>query len=236
MWAVYKREMRSYFTSLVGYVYYAIFFLVSAFLFMQNTVQAGDNAYVSNYFTIILYLFIVTIPLITMKLVSEELKLKTDQLLITSAPSIIGVILGKFLAAFTLFGSSFIVSSLIYYIPLTMYGTPNSAKYFASVLAVLLCGMAFISIGIFISSLTENQFIAALGTIVIIVILLLIGNVSQYINSEFIRTILSNISFSSRYSNFAGGILDYGSLFYFLSISALFLFLSTKAFERRRWM
>ena len=73
-------------------------------------------------------------------------------------------------------------------------------------------------------------------TIVIIVILLLIGNVSQYINSEFIRTILSNISFSSRYSNFAGGILDYGSLFYFLTISALFLFLSTKAFERRRWM
>ena len=75
-----------------------------------------------------------------------------------------------------------------------------------------------------------------LGADVIIVILLLIGNVSQYINSEFIRTILSNISFSSRYSNFAGGILDYGSLFYFLSISALFLFLSTKAFERRRWM
>ena len=104
MWAVYKREMRSYFTSLVGYIYYAIFFLVSAFLFMQNTVQAGDKANVSNYFTIILYLFIVTIPLITMKLVSEELKLKTDQLLITSAPSIFGVIFGKFLAAFTLFG------------------------------------------------------------------------------------------------------------------------------------
>ena len=236
MWSVYKREMRSYFTSLVGYVYYAIFFLVSAFLFMQYTVQAGDKANVANYFTIILYLFIVTIPLITMKLVSEELKLKTDQLLITSAPSILGVILGKFLAAFTLFGSSFIVSSIIYYIPLTMYGTPNTAKYFASVFAVLLCGMAFISIGIFISSLTENQFIAALGTIVVIVILLLIGNLGTYINSEFIRTILSNISFSARYGNFANGIMDYGSLFYFLSISALFLFLSTKVFERRRWM
>lgn len=235
MGAIYKREIKSYFTTMVGYIYMAIFFLVSAFFFMRYTVQAGENADVSSYFTIILYLFVVIIPLITMKLVSEERKMKTDQLLLTSPVSLWGMMIAKFLAAFTLFGSAFLISSLIYYIPLATYGSPNFAIYAGSVFAILLVGMAFISIGIFISSLTENQFIAAFGTIASIVILLMIDQVSSFINSEFIRTVISNISVTSRYANFAKGIFDYASLFYFISISALFLFLSVRVFEKRRW-
>ena len=235
MGSIYKREMKSYFTTMVGYIYMAIFFLVSAFFFMRYTVQAGEESSVSSYFSIILYLFVVIIPLITMKLVSEERKMKTDQLLLTSPVSLWGMILAKFLAAFTLFGAAFLISSVFYYIPLSIYGSPNFAIYAGSVFAILLVGMAFISIGIFISSLTENQFIAAFGTIAAIVLLLLIGQLSSYINSEFIRVIINNISITARYANFANGIFDYASLFYFISISALFLFLSVRVFEKRRW-
>ena len=221
MTAIYKREMRSYFTSPVGYIFVAIFLAVSAFFFMDSTVQAGDSSSVSSYFMYILYIFIIIIPLITMKLISEERKMRTDQLILTSPV--------------TLFGGTFIISSVIYYIPLSLYGTPNAASYICSVIAILLSGSAFIAIGIFISSLTENQFIAALGTIAAIILLLTISSLNNYINVEFIRVILSAISFTSRYGRFAYGILDYSAIVYFGSITALFLFLTVRAFEKRRW-
>ena len=235
MTAIYKREMRSYFTSPVGYIFVAIFLAVSAFFFMDSTVQAGDSSSVSSYFMYILYIFIIIIPLITMKLISEERKMRTDQLILTSPVSLFGIVFAKFLAAFTLCGGTFIISSVIYYIPLSLYGTPNAASYICSVIAILLSGSAFIAIGIFISSLTENQFIAALGTIAAIILLLTISSLNNYINVEFIRVILSAISFTSRYGRFAYGILDYSAIVYFGSITALFLFLTVRAFEKRRW-
>ena len=117
MFAIFKREMRSYFTSPVGYMFCAIFFAVSGFLFMLNTVQAGEESNYAGYFSIILFLFIVIIPLLTMKLVSEETKMKTDQLLMTAPITLADIVFGKFLAALTMFGGSFIISSVIYYIP-----------------------------------------------------------------------------------------------------------------------
>lgn len=235
MLAIFKREMRAYFTSPVGYMFCAIFFAVSAFLFMIYNVQAGEDAYYPNYFTILLYLFIIIIPLLTMKLVSEERKMRTDQLITTAPVTLAGIVFGKYLAALTMFGGSFIVTSIIYYIPLAMYGTPNTARYAGCVIGVFLVGSAFISIGIFISSLTENQFISALGTIGAIIFLLLISSLNAYINNETIRNFLSGLSVTSRYSYFASGIFMYDSLIYFISISAVFLFLTIRVFEKRRW-
>ena len=163
MLAIYKREMRAFFSGPVGYVFVAIFFAVSAGIFMSLTVQKGDSANYQNYFTYVIMLCIIEIPLLTMKLVSEERKMKTDQLIVTAPVSLFGIVMAKFLAAYTLFGGSFLVSSIIYYIPLKAYGTPESATYIGSVIAVLLIGAAFVAIGEFISSLTENQFLAAFG-------------------------------------------------------------------------
>ena len=128
MTAIYKREMRSYFTSPVGYIFVAVFLAVSAFIFMDCTVQAGDKSNVAAYFMYILYIFIIIIPLITMKLLSEERKMRTEQLILTSPVSLFGMVFAKFLAAFTLFGGTFGISSIIYYIPLSLYGTPNAAS------------------------------------------------------------------------------------------------------------
>ena len=235
MLAIFKREMRSYFTSPVGYMFCAIFFAVSGFLFMLNTVQAGEESNYAGYFSIILFLFIVIIPLLTMKLVSEEMKMKTDQLIMTAPITLADIVLGKYLAALAMFGGSFIVSSVLYYIPLAMYGNPNIALYSGCVLGVFLVGSAFISIGIFISSLTENQFISAFGTIGAIIFLLFVSSLNSYINNEAVRNFLSGLSITSRYSYFSYGLFSYDSLIYFISLSAVFLFLTVRVFEKRRW-
>jgi ABC-2 type transport system permease protein len=235
MLAIFKREMRSYFTSPVGYMFCAIFFAVSGFLFMLNTVQAGENSNYAGYFSVILFLFIVIIPLLTMKLISEETKMKTDQLIMTAPITLADIVLGKYLAALAMFGGSFIISSAVYYIPLAMYGNPNLALYLGCVLGVFLVGSAFISIGIFISSLTENQFISAFGTIGAIIFLLFVSSLNSYINNEVVRNFLSGLSITSRYSYFSYGLFSYDSLIYFISLSAVFLFLTIRVFEKRRW-
>lgn len=235
MFAIYKREMRAYFSSPVGYMFCAIFFAVSAFLFMIYNVQAGENASYASYFSVLLYLFIVIIPLLTMKLVSEERKMRTDQLVMTAPVTLLGIVMGKYLAALTMFGGMFIATSAIYYIPLYLYGTPNAAMYIGCVIGIFLIGSAFIAIGIFISSLTENQFIAAFGTIGAIVFLLLVSSLNSYINSEVIRSFLSGLSVTSRYNYFAYGIFSYDSLIYYVSLSAVFLFLTVRVLEKRRW-
>ena len=235
MIAIYKREMRSYFTSPVGYMFYALFFAISGFLFTLNTVQAGEKAFYPNYFNMILYLFVIIIPLLTMKLISEERQMRTDQLITTAPVTLAGIVIGKYLAALTMFGSAFIVSSILYHIPLAMYGNPNGAMYAGCVFGVFLVGSAFIAIGIFISSLTENQFISALGTITAIIFFLLVGNLANFINNEAVRRFFINISVTMRYSQFASGIFSYDTLLYFISISAVFLFLTVRVFEKRRW-
>ena len=235
MFAIYKREMRAYFSSPVGYMFCAIFFAVSAFLFMIYNVQAGESASYSSYFSVLLYLFIVIIPLLTMKLISEERKMRTDQLVMTAPVTLLGIVMGKYLAALTMFGGMFVATSAIYYIPLHLHGTPNAAMYIGCVIGIFLIGAAFIAIGIFISSLTENQFIAAFGTIGAIVFLLLVSALNNYINSEVIRSFLSGLSVTSRYNYFAYGIFSYDSLIYYVSLSAVFLFLTVRVLEKRRW-
>ena len=227
--------MRYFFTGPVGYVFVAIFFAVSAGIFMSLTVQKGANADYLSYFTYIIMLGIIEVPLITMKLISEERKMKTDQLILTAPVSLLGIVMAKFLAAYTLFGGSFVISSIIYYIPLSLYGSPDGAIYLGSVIAVLLIGAAFIAAGEFISSLTENQFIAAFGTIGLILLLVFAQQINNYINSEAIRRIFSAISVTSRYTYFMYGLFDWAALIYYVSLSAAFLFLTVRVFEKRRW-
>lgn len=235
MIAILKRELHSYFTSPVGYIFVAIFLAVGGFFFTNYTVQQGENASVTGYFAIMMLLFILIIPLLTMKLVSEERKMKTDQLILTAPVTLFDIVFAKYLAALVLFGGTFLVSSILYYIPLALYGTPNAAVYVGNVFAVLLMGSAFIAIGVFISSTTENQFIAAFGTIASIIFLELVDRLNTFINSSFLRAILSGISFSSRYANFSAGVFDYAALLYYISFTGVFLFLAIRVFEKRRY-
>ena len=235
MLAIYKREMQSYFTSPVGYVFIAVFTFFNAGAFSLGTLMMGTNSNVGSYFNYILFMQFILIPILTMKMFSEDRRSRTEQLILTSPVSLMGMVFGKFLAAFTLFGGTLIIDNLLNFSLLYKYGNPNTATLISQMVGLLLVGAAFIAIGLFVSALTENQIVAAFGTVGVIVISLIIGIFNSFIPSYAVRSILSWISVVNRYYNFTYGILDLASLLYYFSICFVFMFLTVRIYEKRRW-
>lgn len=246
MFAIFKKELRAYFITPVGYVYTGIFLATSALICAMTTIQKASYD-TTTYFQYMIFSFVVLIPLLTMRLFSEERKTRTEQLLLTSPVTITGMVIGKYLAALTLFAST-MLASCINFFPLISYsiaeqsaasaGThvgPAGARMLGCFIGVLLIGACFIAVGLFISSLTENQLSAAVITVAAIVLMVLVGIFNQYIGSEFIRTVLDWISVLSRFDYFAYGFFDFSALLYYLSISGVFLFLTVRIYEKRRW-
>ncbi len=233
MFAIYKREMRSYFTTPIGYVFIAVFLAVSGFSFALTTLQTQSSD-VSLYFQFLMFAYIVILPLLTMKTFAEERRTRTEQLLLTAPVSLPGMVMAKFFAAFTMFFGTLLVSSLYFY-PMSLYGDVNWARAWGSLIAMVLIGMTFISIGIFVSSLTENQFTASFGTIGILLALMIVAMLNNIIDSYAVRLVLDWVSIYSRYMNFTYGIFDFGAVVYYASICVVFLFLSVRVFEKRRW-
>lgn len=236
MLAVYKREMRSYFTSPIGYIFMAIFLAVSGVLFSFSTVQAGAESNVGNYFVWLLISFIILLPVLTMKLFADERKQRTEVLLLTSPVSLTGMVCAKFFAAFTVFVATFAVSAFDF-IALYKYSssTPATEIIIGNSIGIILVGAALIAIGVFISSLTENQLISALGTMAIIVVFIFASSFNSFIDSYVIRSVLSWVSILDRYYNFTYGYFDVNALVYYVSICAVFLFLTVRVYEKRRW-
>ncbi len=233
MFAVYKRELQAYFKTPIGYVFCAIFLALSGAVFAYTTLFSM-RADVSSYFTYMLFLFVILVPLLTMKLFSEERKQKTEQMLLTAPLSIFGMVMGKFLAAYTLFAGCMLFSSLSFLI-LTLYGKILASVLLGNILAILLLGMTFVSVGLFVSALTENQLAAAIGTVSILLVFLLISLLNTLIPAYWLRFILSTVSVFSRFQNFTQGVFDISALIYYLSVSAAFLFLTMRVYDRRRW-
>ena len=246
MLAIFKKELLSYFLNAIGYVYLGVFLSISALLCCYTTL--GSETYdTANYFSFISLIFIILIPLLTMRLFAEEKKLRTEQLLLTSPVSIAGMVFGKFLAAFTLFTIG-ILLSLINFIPLCIYAQadgvndayasgvgPIASMIFSNTLGLILVGAAFIAVGMFISSLTENQLAAAIITVAIIATMLLLNIVNGYIENYVIRFIISWVCFMSRFAPFQSGIFDPSALLYFVSVAGVFLFLTARVYDKRRW-
>ncbi len=243
MFAIFKRDLWSYFTTPVGYVYMAIFLAVNGGVFSMFTLQEGADSSVSTYFTTMVFALIILIPLLTMKTFSEEKKLKTEQLLMTSPVSLGGMVFGKFLAAYTVFAGTFLIgcinfTALFDYGPKNYEGTAseyNGAVLVGSVIAILLVGAAFVSIGLFISAMTENQVISAIGTIAVMGLFLVVSMLNSYIPFAPVREVLSWLSIYSRFVNFTYGIFDFNAILYYCSISFVFLFLTVRVYEKRRW-
>ena len=161
MKAVYKKEMRSYLTSPIGYVFVGIYLLLAGAVFCYSTLFTM-TADTSTYFTVMMLLQAVLLPLLTMKSFSEERKQRTEQLLMTAPVSITGFVLGKFLAALTLYGACTLFSSL-YFLILFIYGQVKTAVLFGNVVAFLLVGMAFLAIGISCRRLPKTSLPPPLG-------------------------------------------------------------------------
>ena len=233
MFAIYKRELRSYFTSAVGYVFLAVIVALSAVAFSMTTLLSYTND-VSTYFTVMLFILMVALPVLTMKLFAEERKLKTEQLLLTAPVSIGGMVAAKFFAAFTVFFGSVLLTS-ISYLTLFKYSDPEGGIIFGNILAITLVGAAFIAIGMFVSALTENQLAAAIGTFGILLAMLGIAMLNSFIPWYPVRFVLDWFSILSRYTNFTNGFFDFAATLYYVSVCFIFLFVTCRLYERRRY-
>lgn len=234
MLAIYKREMRSYFTGVIGYAFLVVFMAVAAALFSYTTLFAMSSD-VTSYFTFMLLFSAVILPILTMKSFSEERKARTEQLVLTAPVSIPAMVLGKFLAAYTMFAGALLFTSL-YFLILFPYAELQGAILLGNIIALLLVGMVFVSIGIFASSLTENQLSAAVSTIAIIMAFLAVGIVAALIPSNYwIRSVFDALSIYTRFQTFTNGYFDLASLVYYLSVSALFIYFTIRIYDRRRY-
>ena len=233
MLAIYKREMKAYFITPLGYVFLGVFLLVSGFVFCFSTLYQMTSD-LTEYFSTMLMCFIILLPLLTMKLFTEEKRARTEQLLLTAPVSVVSIVGAKFLAAYTMFAGATVFSGL-YFIFLSFFGNVQIGLLFGNLLAVLLIGMAFIAVGVFVSAVTESQLSAAILTIGILVGFIAVSSLADYIPVEWLRFSLSALSVFYRFQNFAHGIFDIAALVYYISITLLFLTLTVRAVDRRRW-
>ncbi|MBQ4081719.1 MAG: ABC transporter permease subunit [Clostridia bacterium] len=232
MRAIFKREMRSYFTSPIGYVVVIAFWLFVSMLFYMmfssGAAQIGDIF--GSAFSVVLIL----IPLLTMRSFSEERRQKTDQLYMTAPVRLTAVVLGKFFAALTVFAICLSIT-VVFMLIFCLYITPDWLVYLGNVVGMLLLGSCFIAVGIFISVLTESQIVSAIGSFSVALVLMLLDYVTSLVGIELLQKAAAWVSFSERYNSFTTGTFDWANVIFFLSLTAVFLFLSVRRLDRRRW-
>ena len=243
MLAIFKKELSSYFNSTLGYIILALYLLFSGFFFWLICFQGATNGLV-NVVNYMLYVVFFLIPLITMKSFAEEKRQHTDQALLTAPVGLNEIVLGKYLSALTLY----VVCNLsFFFYALVLTAVTGAAiqwgQLFAAVLGIVLLGAALLAINLLFSSLTEHQIIAAvIGIATGLVIMLydsIIAAVENFINTLFGTSyeaiILDKLSITAHYQNFISGVLSPVDFVFFFSWIALFLFLTNRVLDRKRW-
>ncbi len=233
MFAIFKRELKAYFTSPLGYVFLAIFYAFSGLFFYIFSLSVGSTD-ISSVFLMMFIVLMVFVPLLTMRLLSEDKKQKTDQLILTAPVSLLSIVMGKFLAAYAIFAIGVAVMP-VYGFVMSTFATVSWLPIWGNTVGLLLLGGLFVSIGLFISSLTENQMIAAIGGFFINLMILLMNTLKSALPNGFLQDVLSSISVYSRYSEITNGIFSLSSLIFFVSVIFIFLFLTVRVLEKRRW-
>ena len=233
MSAIFRRELGAFFTSGIAYVFLAVFYLLAGLFFYMYTLSSSTTD-MSGMFSMLFAVIIFLIAILTMKSFSEEKKQKTEQGLLTAPVGLGGIVLGKYFATILMyiFGVSIV---LIYALIISYFGSVDWGILFSNYLALILLGAAFIAIGMFISSLTENQVVAAVGGICSLLFLCLVDILTNYISIDFITDFLNSISFYNKYYEFTCGIFNLSSVLFYISTAVIFNFLTVRVFEKRRW-
>ena len=233
MTAIYKREMSSYFNSMIGYVFVAVLIFFTGLYFMAYNLYNGLPQFSYTLYSLTSILLF-AIPLLTMKSMAEERHSRTDQLLLTSPVTLTGMVLGKYFAMVTIF---LIPMALMAFCPLiiAMNGEARLLSDYASLFAFFLMGCVFLAIGMFLSSLTESQIIAAVSTFAVLLILYLWDSLTGFLPSALVD-LLSAFSFTQTFNNFVQySVFDLGGLVLYLSLAGLFVFLTIQGMQKRRW-
>ncbi|MBQ6706270.1 MAG: ABC transporter permease subunit [Clostridia bacterium] len=235
MSAIFKKELRSYFTSPLGYIVLAVVFLFAGWSFFAYNMSYGAVSLSYVYNSLYTVVMLLVLPVLTMRLFSDEKRQKTDQALFTAPTSLTALVVGKFLAALLLFAMSMAIT-LVFAIIIATKTTPEWLVIFGNYFGIILLGGMVIAIGLLISCLTESQFIAAIGTFAISFLLILLDQVGGVFQGvEWLNKVLAFLSVNTRYTNFTSGLIRYDNIIFFLSMQALFLFLAVRVLDRKRW-
>ncbi len=251
VWPIFKKEMRLYFTSPIAWVILTIFTLITGYFFysifayytlasmqsMMNPMMAREmnvtDSVLRPLFSNISVILLLLMPLVTMRLFAEERRSGTIELLLTYPIRDGAVLLGKYLAALAMYGVM-LALTLVY---------PALVLYFARVewgvlatgyLGLLLMGATFLAVGMFASSLTENQIVASIITFGVLLIFWVIGWSADYAGGAWGR-VLSHISLLEHFDSFAKGVLDTKDILYYVNFTIVALFLTLRSLEARRW-
>lgn len=234
MFAIYKKELKSYFTSVIACLFIAVTTLIAGIFFVYYNLQNGMTSMYSVYQS--LFILVFTVPILTMKIIADERRLKTDQLILTAPVSVGKIVFGKFLALATIFIIPILVMCL-YPLILSQFGTIIFKTAYTNILGLFLYGLAFIAIGMFISSVTESQVISAILSIVVLLLGYLMGSLTSIISSDgnILTKILGCFDFYTPMQNFLNGIITLSDVIYYISLIILFLFLTCQSIQKRRW-
>lgn len=235
MTAIYKRELKAYFTTVTGWLFIAAHIcLAGLYFFVINLLSGYGN--VADTVSGILFLLLLSTPILSMRILAEERKQKTDQLILTAPVSVSGIVTGKYLAMATVFSVPVAVMALFPLI-LSRYGTVQMGESHTAILVYYLFGLACLAIGLFISSLTESQVIAAVLSFAVLFIGYMMSSIMSLLpaSATILKKILSVFDFYSRLSNLLGGTLDLKAVLYFLTLIAVFLFLTVQSIQKRRY-
>ena len=232
MTAVFKKEFSQLFRSMIGYVCLAVFAVITGYYFLtMNLMQASAD--ICSYFSSVATVMMLVLPMLTMRSFSEEKKMHTDQLLIASPVSSFSVVMGKALAVACFFLVSLLPVAL-HIAWLLWLASPDIRLILCCTAGLLLTAAAFLSIGLYLSSVTENQVIACVVTYGVLLLFWLIGYASSYVSPEWAKQLLFSISLLNRYNRFTMGILAFSDVVYPLALCCFFLYMCVGAFEKRR--
>ena len=233
MKAIFKKELKGYFMSPLGYVFMGVFILLNSFFFVNGPIAYGI-ADVGSLFSNVNVIFLFLISILTMRLLAEEKNKKTDQLLLTAPVSVTDIVLGKYFAALGVFLITLVVS-LVLPITLFIFADPPLGECIGGYIGFILLWAALISVGVFISALTETQMISAVFTFGVLLLINYFDFIASSVSNEFISKLITSLSLFRRYSDFQTGILNIEHVVFFISVVFIFLFFTIRVIEKRRY-
>ncbi len=235
MTAIYKRELKSYFYSMTGWLFLAANVFLSGLYFFALNLRYGYASMANTVYNI-LFLLLITVPILTMRTMADERRQKTDQLILTAPVSVFRIILGKYLAAVTVFSLATAVICT-YPLILSAFGTVAFKESYTAILAYYLYGCSCIAIGLFFSSLTESQVISAVLCFGALFLGYMMSSITALISSEgnLLTEILNVYDMTGRLVDMMQGTLNLKSVLYFLTLIIVFLFLTIQSVQKRRY-
>jgi ABC-2 type transport system permease protein len=229
---IFRREIHSYFNSPVAYVVIIVFLSIIGWFFTSNMFLM-NIASMRVMFELVPIVFLFFVPAVTMRLLAEEKKSGTLELLTTRPVQDVEIVLGKFLAAWALMAAA-LAPTLLYVIVISSIGDLDLGPVVTAYLGLLLMGGVYIALGILASSLTENQIIAFIISFLMVLTLFMLDKVLMYVPDGFAGT-LEYLAIDHHFGNIARGVIDSRNIIYFLSLLGFSLYLATVSLERRKW-